>query len=103
MSTNGELHLPPPPSNYNFTLLSVLAKDKLVSPNYMDWMRNLKMMLRYENKEFVLPTPFLEINKETATPEELDDYDHLVDNATKVSCIMIMIMAPTLQKTYEDY
>ncbi|GKD04667.1 retrovirus-related pol polyprotein from transposon TNT 1-94, partial [Tanacetum coccineum] len=40
--------------NSNFSLLSVLGIEILTGPNYMDWMLNLRFILRYENKEYVL-------------------------------------------------
>lgn len=67
----------------------------------MDWLHNLRMTLRYENKEYVLENPIPEIDKESATPKELDDYNQHVDNATMVACIMIATIAPMLQKIYE--
>ncbi|GJS85937.1 retrotransposon protein, putative, ty1-copia subclass [Tanacetum coccineum] len=45
--------LPNPAHNSNFSLLSALRKERLIVPNYMDWMRNLRFTLRYENKENV--------------------------------------------------
>ena len=61
------------------------------------------MMLRYKNKQYVLTTPILEVNKETTNPKDMFNYDQDVDDATKVSCILIATMTPKLQKTYEDY
>nr|GEW69203.1 hypothetical protein [Tanacetum cinerariifolium] len=45
---------PNPAHNSNFSLLSVLRRERLTDPNYMDSMRNLRFTLRYENKEYVL-------------------------------------------------
>lgn len=58
-------------------------------PNYMDWMRNLKMTLRYENKEYVLKKPLVEIHELSATPEQLAAYNKHTDDDTKVACIMV--------------
>ncbi|KAJ9547874.1 hypothetical protein OSB04_020417 [Centaurea solstitialis] len=44
-------NLPPPThSTSNLTLLSILSKDKLTGPNYLDWIRALRIALRYEDK-----------------------------------------------------
>ena len=102
MSRNVDLH-PPLPTTHNFTLLSILSKEKLTGPNYMDYLRNLKMTLRYENKQYVLDNQVPDINKETATPEELAEYTQQTEDTIKFACIMIATMAPELQKTYEDY
>lgn len=63
MLENGDLH-PPPPPTLNVTLLSIMSKDKHIGPNYMVWMRNLKMTLHYENKEYVLKIMFLKSMKQ---------------------------------------
>jgi hypothetical protein len=36
------------PSTPTFTLRSILEKDKLNGTNYMDWIRNLRIVLRAE-------------------------------------------------------
>ena len=41
----------------SFSLRSVLEKDKLNGTNYVDWIRNLRIVLRAEKKEEVLDTP----------------------------------------------
>ena len=69
----------------------------------MDWMRNLKMTLRYEGKEYVLEKPLVEIDHSTATPEEIASYNKHSDDATKDACIMVANMAPELAKFYEEY
>ncbi|GKA55035.1 hypothetical protein Tco_0753984 [Tanacetum coccineum] len=43
---------PNPSHNSSFSLLSVLRRARLTSPNYMEWMRNLRFTQRYENKEY---------------------------------------------------
>ena len=85
MYGNGDLHHPHHPPlqpNQNFHLLSILPKEKLTGPNYMDWLHSLKMTLRYENKDYVLENPTLEIDKATATPDELVDYNQHVESNT---------------------
>ena len=49
-------NLPPPPthSTSNLSLLSILSKDKLTGPNYLDWICALRIALRYEDKEYFL-------------------------------------------------
>ncbi|GJS15115.1 hypothetical protein Tco_0409587 [Tanacetum coccineum] len=56
MSTENDVNppAPNPAHNSNFSLLSVLGRERLTSPNYMDWIQNLRFTLRYENKEYVL-------------------------------------------------
>ena len=71
--------------------------------NYNEWMRNIKMALRFEENEYVLEKPLDEIHEEKATPEELVAYKKHYNDATKVTCIMVATMTPGLQRHYEDY
>ncbi|KAI3739943.1 hypothetical protein L2E82_30357 [Cichorium intybus] len=90
--------------NTNFTsILSLYSKVTLDGTNYNDWMRNIKMALRFEDKEYVLKKELIEIDQETATPEEYASLKKHYDDATKVACIMVATMVPELQRLYEDY
>ncbi|GJS48850.1 retrotransposon protein, putative, ty1-copia subclass [Tanacetum coccineum] len=100
MSSENGVNPPAPNSstNSNFTLLSVLERERLTGLNYMDWMRNLRFTLRYENKEFEqIPT----INDDS-THEEIEAHQKHYDDANKVSCIMASSMSHELQKTFEN-
>nr|GEU59601.1 hypothetical protein [Tanacetum cinerariifolium] len=95
---------PPVPNtstNSNFTLLSVLGRERLTGPNYMDWMRKLRFTLRYENKEYVLDEQIPTINDDT-TQDEIKAHQKHYDDANKVSCVMASSMSPELQKTFEN-
>ncbi|KAL6570388.1 hypothetical protein OROMI_014902 [Orobanche minor] len=97
--------LPPPPAqsiNSGFTLLPILAKERLTGSNYLDWMRALRMTLRYEDKEYVLDTQIPDIVHETATSEELAAYNKHCTDSNKASCIMVSTMSPELQKIFEE-
>lgn len=89
--------------NSNFILLSILSNGKLFGPNYMEWMRNLKMTLQYEGKEFVLDKLLIEIDESIVALEEQAAYKQHYDDAKKVACIMVTTMVTELQKFYEDY
>ncbi|GJZ37824.1 retrotransposon protein, putative, ty1-copia subclass [Tanacetum coccineum] len=103
MSTENGINPPAPnPShNSNFSLLSVLGRERLIGPNYMEWMRNLKFTLRYENKEYVLDEQIPTINDDS-TQEETEAHQKHYDDANKVSCIMASSMRLELQKTFEN-
>ncbi|GKA12045.1 putative mitochondrial protein [Tanacetum coccineum] len=78
---------PNPSHNSSFSLLSVLGRERLTGPNYMDWMRNLRFTLRYENKEYVLDEQIPTIN-DNSTQDEIEAHQKHYDDANKVSCIM---------------
>ncbi|GJV38393.1 hypothetical protein Tco_1410870 [Tanacetum coccineum] len=92
---------PNPSHNSNFSLLSVLGRERLTNLNYMDWMRNLRFTLRYKNKEYVLNEQIPTINDDS-TQKEMEAHQKHYDDANKVSCIMASSMSPKLQKTFEN-
>nr|GEW22539.1 hypothetical protein [Tanacetum cinerariifolium] len=73
---------PNPAHNLNFSLLSVLKKERLTGPNYMDWMRNLKFTLRYENKEYILDEQIPTIDDDS-TQEEIEAHQKHYNDANK--------------------
>lgn len=91
------------PSNHNFSLLSICAKVILDGSNYNDWMRNIKMTLHFEDKDYVLEKPLDEIDEESATPKHIVAYKKHYNDATKVACIMVATMTHELSCHYEDY
>ena len=42
------------------SLRSILEKDKLNGTNFIDWYRNLRIVLRQERKEYILDQPIPE-------------------------------------------
>ncbi|KAI3700614.1 hypothetical protein L2E82_45250 [Cichorium intybus] len=66
-------------------------------------MRNIKMALRFEDREYVLEKELIEVDPDTATPEEYASYKKHYGNATKVACIMVATMVLELQRFYKDY
>ena len=41
-------------TTYNLSLRSILKKDKLNGTNFLDWYRNLRIVLKQERKEYIL-------------------------------------------------
>lgn len=58
--------------------------------------------LRYEGKEYVLneDIPFVDDN---VYPEDLVAHNKHDEQSTKVVCIMLAIMSPEIQKSFENY
>src|ERR1044071_4061446 len=88
-------------STSHFSLKSILEKDKLNHSNFMDWHRNLKIVLKAENKLYVLeePVPDEPINSKS---ELYKTWAKHFDDSLKVSCLMLAFMIPELQRTMED-
>ncbi|GJR97851.1 retrotransposon protein, putative, ty1-copia subclass [Tanacetum coccineum] len=92
---------PNPSTNTNFSLLSVLGRERHTGLNYMDWMQNLRFTLRYENKEYVLDEQIPTINDDS-TQVEIEAHKKHYDDANTASCIMASSMSLELQTTFEN-
>ncbi|XP_061363388.1 uncharacterized protein LOC133306989 [Gastrolobium bilobum] len=88
----------------NLNLRSILDTNKLTGPNFTDWYRNVKIVLRSEKKAYVLHSPI-----SVAPAEGQDGYDqydweahgqHLADNEHAV-CIFLASMSAELQRQHE--
>ncbi|GJW71420.1 hypothetical protein Tco_0128337 [Tanacetum coccineum] len=74
---------PNPAHNSNFSLLSILERERLVGPNYMDWMQNLRFTLRCENKEYFLDEQISTIDDDS-TQEEIEAHQKHYDDANEL-------------------
>ena len=87
----------------SFSLMNLCGKVIFDGSNFNEWIRNIRMITRYEDKEYVLDRELKVVNEATATPEEFAEFIAHEKDATKVSCIMMATMTPELQKSYEDF
>jgi hypothetical protein len=86
-----------------FSLCTILEKDKLNGTNYTDWIRNLRIILKAEKKEEVIDTPLLEEPDENATLAEKNAYRKAWDvDLDKVGCLMLACMETDLQMQFES-
>ncbi|OMO97034.1 hypothetical protein CCACVL1_04694 [Corchorus capsularis] len=85
-----------------FSLRSVLEKDKLDGLNFLDWYRNLRIVLKQERKLYVLEEPLSEEPLASAPRAERDAYKKHQDDALDVACLMLATMTPDLQKHHEE-
>ena len=58
-------------NNTPFTLRSILEKEKLNGTNYADLIRNLRIVLRNEKKEYILDTPLIDKLVESDIKKEI--------------------------------
>ena len=70
--------------------------------NYADWIRNLRIVLRAANKEYVLDNPLLEEPAVDVPAAERNAYRRAVDKDYEVSCLMLACMEPELQMQFEN-
>ena len=92
---------PPPPtvSTANWHLISVISREKLHAngDNYLDWIRNLRVMCSYGLKEYVL-----EPNRETTDSETITEWTKHFEDANKVTCVMVTAMERNLAERFEN-
>nr|ABG22008.1 retrotransposon protein, putative, Ty1-copia subclass [Oryza sativa Japonica Group] len=89
----------PAPSSFN--LRSILEKEKLTGTNFMDWYRNLRIVLRQEHKEFVLTQPFPADLPNNASAAQRREHEKRCNDYLDISCLMLATMSPELQSQYE--
>ena len=80
----------------NFSVRLVLEKDKLTGTNFLDWQRNLRIVLRKERKLYVIDVPRPEPLSEGASRAEQNVYQKHIDDDTDVTCLMLATMCPEL-------
>ena len=86
----------------NMTLWSVLEKDKLNGTNFLDWFKNLKIVLKQEKKLYVLEGSISEEPASNASKNQKDAYSKHISDSVDVTCLMLATMSPELQKQLEE-
>ena len=86
----------------NLSLLSILEKDKLTGPNFLDWERNLRIVLRHERKWYVLEEPQGEAPPPGATTTIRNAYQKHSNDLIDVGCLMLATMSSELQTGLMD-
>ena len=90
-------------TNHNtLSLRSVLQKDKLSGTNFLDWYRNLRIVLKHEKKIYVLEKTTPKQPADNAPKKDVDAYEKHLDDALDVGCLMLATMIPELQKQHEN-
>ena len=80
---------------------SVLEKDKLNGSNFLEWYRNLRIVLKQEKKDYVLEKVLPKKYRANAWQSDKDAWDKHSNDAVDVSCLMLATMNLELQKQYE--
>ena len=82
-------------ANNTFSVRSVLEKDKLTGTNFLDWSRNLRIVLRKKCKSHDIEIPPVHPG-DNATRAQLNAYQKHIDDATDVTCVMLATMSAEL-------
>ena len=83
-------------NNCSFNLRSVLEKEKLNGANFIDWYRNLRIVLRNEKKEYVLEQPYPDDLPDGANAAARRAYEKHCNDSLEVSCLMLATMSSNL-------
>ncbi|KAK8621756.1 hypothetical protein V6N13_081189 [Hibiscus sabdariffa] len=89
-------------ANNNLSLRSLLEKEKLNGINFLDWFRNLRIVLKQERKEYVIEELVPDEPAANAPRADKDKFKKHMENMLDVSCLMLATMSPELQKQQED-
>ena len=85
----------------SLSLCGILDSNKLTGPNYVDWLRNLKIVLAQERISYILDTPDPVLVGEDATSEEVATYKMWQNDSLTIKCIIFAPMSNELQRQYE--
>ena len=89
-------------STSNITLRTVLEKEKLNGTNFLDWFRNLRIVLKQERKLYVLDAATPPQPAANAPRAEKDAHTKHTNDAVDVGCLMLATMTSAIQKQLED-
>ena len=81
-------------------LHGIVDVNRLTSPNYMDWLCSLRIVLMVEKITYVLDTvmPMLEVG---ASEDEITHYMKYIDDSTFAQCYRLGSMTPVLHRLHE--
>ena len=86
----------------NSTIRPVLEKEKLTGINFIDWYRNLRIVLRVENK-LVHPEEALpEAPPATASAAGRSTYTCKFNEQQEIAALMLVSMTTEIQKNLEE-
>jgi gag-polypeptide of LTR copia-type len=69
--------------------------------NFMDWHRNLRIVLRHKKKEYILTETPPNKPRDKAEKSVREKYNKFIDDELDVSCLMVATMSSELQKRFE--
>ena len=78
------------------SLQSILEKDKLNETNFLDWYRNLRIVLKQERKEYILDQPVPDEPAVNASKAQKDIYSKHLNDSINVTCLMLGCMDSNL-------
>ncbi|KAK8670729.1 hypothetical protein V6N13_037347 [Hibiscus sabdariffa] len=84
------------------SLRSLLEKEKLNGINFLDWFRNLRIVLKQERKEYVIEEHVPDEPAANAPRADKDKFKKHMNDMVDVGCLMLATMDSELQKQHEN-
>ena len=82
-------------------LAVILENNKLTRQNFQDWLRNLKIILDFEKRTYVLNESPPDTIGEDTDHETRETYKTWIEDNLQTHCLMMASMSNELQKTHE--
>ncbi|KAK8652358.1 hypothetical protein V6N13_061378 [Hibiscus sabdariffa] len=89
-------------ANNTISLRSLLEKEKLNGINFLDWFRNLRIVLKQERKEYVIEEPVPNDPGANASGADKDKFKKHMDDMVDAGCLMLATMTHELRNQHED-
>ncbi|GJW06658.1 retrotransposon protein, putative, ty1-copia subclass [Tanacetum coccineum] len=86
----------------NNSISLILENEKLNGSNFLDWYRNLRIVLKNKQKLHHLDEALPEAPPATTTADVRNAYTRMVVEQQEVVCLMLVSMTPGIQKNLED-
>ena len=83
-------------------LAIILKENRLTGPNYIDWKRNLDIILIAKGYKFVLSEECPETLSNDSTPEEIQHHSKWVKADEMTRCYILASMSNVLQHQHQD-
>ena len=78
-------------------LIAILNQNKLIGPNYVDWKRNLDIVLIAKEHKFVLSEPCLDFPAVDASSKERQQYDRWRKSNEMAKCYILASISNVLR------
>uniref|UniRef100_A0A6I9QKE5 Uncharacterized protein LOC105035786 n=1 Tax=Elaeis guineensis var. tenera TaxID=51953 RepID=A0A6I9QKE5_ELAGV len=87
---------------FSLSLRGILDANKLINPNYVDWLKILKIILTQEKISYILDTLDLRPLGDDATEDEVATYKMWQNDSLTVKCIILVSMSNDLPRQHES-
>ena len=84
-------------------LAIILYQNKLIGPNYVDWKKNLDIVLTAEEYKYILTKERPNIPATNAPRLKIERYEKLVKDDDMACCYILTLMSSILQHYLKDY